>query len=429
MNISIVGTGYVGLSTGVGFSVKGNKVTCVDIIQKKVERINRGESPIYEPGLEEKLKDSLSRGLFKATSDMEKAIMFTDVTFISVGTPSKEDGSIDLKYIEEVSKQIGKVLKKKESYHVVIVKSTVVPGTTEDVVLKNIEKESGKKAGEHFGMCMNPEFLREGSAMEDFLNPDRVVIGELDSKSGDPVEKLYDNFDTKIIRTKIKVAEMIKYTANSLLATKISFSNEIGNICKRLGIDVYDVMEGVGTDKRISPLFLWAGAGYGGSCFPKDVEALISKANELGLKSELLEKTISVNKKQKSILVDMLTNKMDVKGKRIAILGLAFKPGSDDIREAPSIEIIRSLKEKGASVVVYDPKAAGNMKVIFPNIAYAQSSRDAISDADACLIVTEWSEFRNLTDDDFSKMNEKIIIEGRKALDPKKVKGFEGICW
>ncbi|MBN2042253.1 MAG: UDP-glucose/GDP-mannose dehydrogenase family protein [Candidatus Aenigmarchaeota archaeon] len=429
MNVSIVGTGYVGLSTGVGFSVKGNKVICVDILEDKLNRINRGDSPIYEPGLEEKLKDSLSRGLFKATTDLEKAVMFTDVTFVSVGTPSKEDGSIDLKFIEEVSRQIGRILKKKEGYHVVVVKSTVVPGTTEDVVLRNIEKESGKKAGEHFGICMNPEFLREGRAMEDFLKPDRIVIGELDKRSGDTVAKLYDNFDTKILRTNIKVAEMIKYTANSFLATKISFSNEIGNMCKKMGIDVYDVMAGVGLDKRISPLFLWAGAGFGGSCFPKDVQALVSKAKTLGTDPHLLEKTLSVNQRQKTMLVDMLENRMDVKGKRVAVLGLAFKPGSDDVREAPSIEIIRKLKEKGASVVVYDPKAAGNMKMFFPNIAYAQTSRDAINGADACLIVTEWSEFRNLTDYDFSKMKEKVIIEGRKALDPNKVHGFEGICW
>ncbi len=429
MNVSIVGTGYVGLSTGVGFSSKGNKVTCVDIIEEKVERINRGESPIYEPGLEEKLKDSISRGLFRATTDLGKALEFTEVTFVSVGTPSREDGSIDLSFIEKVSEQIGKALGEKDSYHVVVVKSTVVPGTTEDVVMKNLEKESGKKAGEDFGVCMNPEFLREGKAMEDFLNPDRVVIGELDSRSGDVLEKLYGNFDAEILRTKIKVAEMIKYTANSFLATKISFSNEIGNICKRMGIDVYDVMEGVGLDKRISPLFLWAGAGFGGSCFPKDVEALVSKARVLGAEPELLDRTLSVNKKQKTMMVRMLEEKTDLKGKRVAVLGLAFKPGSDDIREAPSAGIIGKLKEKGASVVAYDPKAAENMKRVFPDIEYAQSSREALEGADACLVVTEWDEFRNLTDVDFSGMKERIIIEGRKALDPDKVSGFEGICW
>ncbi|UCC91297.1 MAG: UDP-glucose/GDP-mannose dehydrogenase family protein, partial [Candidatus Aenigmatarchaeota archaeon] len=250
MNISIIGTGYVGLSTGVGFAVKGNEVVCVDIDKEKVEQINKGISPIYEPLLDDYLKKVLKEGKFRVTTDLREAIEGTEVSFISVGTPSREDGSIDLKYIEEVSKQIGEVLKGKNEYHVVVVKSTVVSGTTENVVLKNLEKFSGKKAGE-IGVCMNPEFLKEGKAMEDFLKPDRVVIGSIDKKSGDVIERLYKNFNAPILRTDLKTAEMIKYASNALLATKISFSNEIGNICKKLGIDVNEVMKGVGLDSRI----------------------------------------------------------------------------------------------------------------------------------------------------------------------------------
>ncbi len=429
MRISIIGTGYVGLSTGVGFAVKGNKVICADVVREKVDQINRGIPPIYEPGLEEKLKDVISRGLFRATTNLEHAVTYTDVSFISVGTPTSEDGSIDLRYVEEVSRQIGGILKNKGSYHVFVVKSTVVPGTTEDVVLKNLEEASGKKAGPDFGLCMNPEFLREGKALEDFLNPDRIVIGELDERSGNVVGSCYSNFNSRVLRTKIKVAEMIKYAANSFLATKISFTNEIGNVCKKLGIDVYDVMEGVGLDKRISPLFLWAGAGYGGSCFPKDVQALVSKARNLGADPHILEKTLHVNKLQKIKIVELLEKRMDVAGKRIAVLGLAFKPESDDIREAPSIDIIRKLREKGARIVAYDPKAMENFRKLFPDIEYADSAGKALLRADACLIVTEWDEFRNLTDEDFGNMANRVIIEGRKVLDPKKVTNFEGICW
>ena len=430
MHISIIGTGYVGLSTGVGFAVKGNEVICVDIDKEKVEKINNGISPIYEPLLEDYLKKLLKQKRFRATTDLKDAIEKTEVSFISVGTPSKEDGSIDLKYIIDASIQIGEVLKSKKEYHVIVVKSTVVPGTTENVVLKNIEKSSGKKVGKDFGLCMNPEFLREGKAMEDFLNPDRIVIGEFDKKSGDVVEKLYKNFQAPIFRTSIKTAEMVKYASNAFLALKISYANEIGNICKLLGIDVNEVMKGVGMDRRISPHFLNAGCGYGGSCFPKDVEALIRKAKELGYEPKLLEEAQELNKRQKVKLVEQLERKIgSVKNKTICVLGLAFKPDSDDIREASSIAIISKLLEKGAKVKVYDPKAMENMKKIFPQIEYASNAKKALEGSDACLIVTEWDEFKKLTDTDFGKMKNKIILEGRRVLDRKKVSNFDGICW
>ncbi|MCD6590544.1 MAG: UDP-glucose/GDP-mannose dehydrogenase family protein [Candidatus Aenigmarchaeota archaeon] len=430
MRISIIGTGYVGLSTGVGFAVKGNEVICVDVIPEKVNMINKGISPIYEPGMNEKLMEVLDKGLIEATSDLKKAVMATHISFISVGTPSREDGSIDLKYIKEVSKQIGEVLRNKEGYHVIVVKSTVVPGTTENVVIKNLEEHSGKKAGEDFGVCMNPEFLREGKALEDFLNPDRIVIGSIDKRSGDVLEELYKNFNAPILRTDLKTAEMIKYASNAFLATKISFANEIGNICKKLGIDVNEVMRGVGMDHRISPYFLNAGAGFGGSCFPKDVKALINKAIEVGYEPKLLEQTIKVNEKQKVKLVEQLKEKIgNLNGKTITVLGLAFKPNSDDIREAPAINIISKLLEKGAKVKAYDPKAVENMRKIFPNVLYADDMKSALKNSDACLIVTDWGEFKQLEDKDFDVMRNKVILEGRKVLDKNKVSNFDGICW
>ena len=429
MKISMIGTGYVGLSTGVGFAVKGNDVVCVDIDREKVEKINQGVSPIYEPLLEDYLKKVLKDGKFRATTDLKEAIEQTEVSFISVGTPSREDGSIDLKYIEEVSRQIGEVLKGKE-YHVVVVKSTVVSETTEKVVIPNLEKSSGKKASESFGVCMNPEFLKEGKAMEDFLKPDRVVIGSIDKKSGDVIERLYENFQAPILRTDLKTAEMIKYASNALLAAKVSFSNEIGNICKLLGINVNDVMRGVGLDSRISGKFLRAGCGYGGSCFPKDVDALIRKAKDLGYDPKLLREVHDLNLRQRVRLVEQLESRMgDLKDKTVCVLGLAFKPDSDDIREASSVFIISKLLEKGANVRAYDPKAITNMKKVFPDIEYPENAKEAIKDSDACLIVTEWKEFKNLSEKDFETMKNRIVIEGRKVLDRNKISGFDGICW
>ncbi|MEE9323211.1 MAG: UDP-glucose/GDP-mannose dehydrogenase family protein [Candidatus Aenigmarchaeota archaeon] len=430
MKISIIGTGYVGLSTGVGFAVKGNEVVCVDIDREKVEQVNKGNSPIYEPLLDDYLKKVLKEGKFRATTDLKNAVENSEVSFISVGTPSKEDGSIDLRFIEEVSRQIGEVLKGKKEYHVVVVKSTVVPETTEKVVIPNLEKSSGKKAGEDFGVCMNPEFLKEGKAMEDFLKPDRVVIGETDRRSGDVIEKLYGNFKAPALRTNLKTAEMIKYASNALLATKISFTNEVGNICKKLGIDVYDVMKGVGLDGRISPKFLNAGCGYGGSCFPKDVDALIGKGRETGYDPKLLQEVHDLNLRQKVVLVEQLEKKVgDLKDKTVCVLGLAFKPDSDDIREASSVPIISKLLEKGAKVKAYDPKAKDNMQKVFPDVEYAENAKEAIRDSDACLIVTEWKEFKDLSEKDFGAMKGKVILEGRRILDRNRVSGFDGICW
>lgn len=430
MNIAIIGTGYAGLSTGVGFASKGHNVICMDVDENKVDKIKAGISPIYEPGLEEAMKAVLKEDRLDATTSLEKAMKGSDVSFICVSTPSKKDGNIDLKFVEQVSKDMGRVLKGLEGYHVVAVKSTVVPETTERMVIPNLEEFSGKKAGQAFGVGVVPEFLREGSALKDVLEPDRIVIGELDKRSGDVLEKLHSEFDAPIIRTKLKVAELVKYASNAFLATKVSFSNEIGNIAKKLGVDVYEVMKGVGLDKRISPHFLRAGIGFGGSCFPKDVRALVHKSGILGYEARLLDEIIKLNQRQPHRLVDLLRKRTgSLKGKEIAVLGLAFKPETDDVREAPAIQVVSELLRYGARVRAYDPKASKNFKKIFPKIIYCSSPQEALKRADACLVLTEWPEFRELTNEDFSEMRDRIIIEGRKALNPNKVLGFEGICW
>ena len=386
--------------------------------------INSGKAPIYEENLEENLGKVLEKGLLTATTDLADAIEKTDISFICVGTPSNDDGSIDLKYVRQVSKDVGNIIRDKNKYHVFTIKSTVVPGTTEES-LKIIEDASGKRCGPDFGMCMTPEFLQEGKAMQDFFNPSRIVIGSFDERSLDMIKQLYKNTDAPIVECDLKTAEMIKYVSNSLLAAKISFSNEVGNICKKLAIDTYKVMEGVGLDSRINPKFLNSGCGFGGSCFPKDVKALIAKAKELGCTAKILDEIMNTNENQKTIVVDMLKDKMDIKGKTICLLGLAFKQDTDDIREAPSINVIKELLDAGAIVQAYDPKAEENMKEIYPSVTYAKSAADALKNADACIVLTEWKEFENLKNEDFHGIP---VIEGRKIL-KSSVENRDGICW
>jgi len=421
--ISIIGSGYVGLVTGIGLAELGNEVIFVDIDKNKIGLINSAEPPTYEKGLKELMQEDKER--YYATTDYYEAISKSEITFICVGTPSKEDGSIDLRYIESASRGIGEALANKEDFHVVVVKSTVIPGTTEDVVKPIIEKESGKKAFKDFGLAMNPEFLREGNAVEDFFNPDRIVIGVKDDKTKLILEELYRQFRCPKIFTDIRTAEMIKYVSNAFLATKISFANEIGNICKKLGVDVYKVFEGVGLDHRINPSFFRAGIGFGGSCFPKDVKALIRKAEELGEEPKILKAVIEVNEKQPLILVELLKKYvLNLRDKRIGILGLAFKPDTDDVRESRAIPIVEALIDKGAKIIAYDPKAMNNFAKIFPQIDYAKSAQEVIAKSDAVLIVTEWGEFEKL---DYS---DKIVIDGRrmeKAMNEAKI--YEGVCW
>jgi UDPglucose 6-dehydrogenase len=425
MNVAIIGTGYVGTVTGACFAELGHNVICVDIDSRKVDLINAGIPPIHEPGLAELLEKHAGTGLW-ATMDYNDAISSSDLTFICVGTPSDEDGRIDLSIVLSASESIGDALKlaDRDSHHVVVVKSTVVPGTTEDVVSPLIHARGER---ENVGIAMNPEFLREGKAVYDFMNPDKIVIGG-DPRSAEMVDRLYEKIPCKATLTDIRTAEMIKYANNSFLATKISFANEIGNICKRLGIDVYEVMSAIGKDFRISEQFLNAGAGFGGSCFPKDVKALIGKAEELGYEPHILRAVVRVNEEQPMRMIELLVKRTgDVRGRRIAVLGLAFKNDTDDIREARSIPVIRKLLGMGASVAAYDPLAAENMRGVFPDVEYCQSAADALKGADGCLIMTEWDEF-GLLDLEFDAMNEIVVIDGRRAVSLDRGV-YEGICW
>lgn len=421
--ISIVGSGYVGLVTGMGFVKHGNQVTFIDIDEHKIQSINENKPPIYEEGLEELMLEYKDN--YKATNDYRESIMDTEATFISVGTPTGDDGSIDLTYIKEVSKEIGKVLKDKNEFHVVVVKSTVIPGTTEDVVKPIVEEHSGKTAFTDFGLAMNPEFLREGVALNDFLNPDRIVIGALDDKTKAVLEKIYSTFQFNKFPCSIKTAEMIKYTANGFLATKISYANEIGNMCKKLGIDTKEVFDGVTLDHRIAPYAFKSGAGFGGSCFPKDVKALIKKAEGLGEEPRILNATISVNEHQPLKLINLLKKHVpELTGKAIGIGGLAFKPNSDDIRETRAIPIVKALQNEGAKIIAYDPLAMKHFKELFPNIEYTTSGQELLDKTDTIIIQTEWDEFEKL---DFTN---KIVIDGRLVDSARKTaKVYEGICW
>jgi len=421
MNIAIVGTGYVGLVTGACFAKLGHKVTCVDINREKVQKINDGIPPIFERGLEELL--SKYKNNITATTDYNTAITNSDLTFICVGTPTLKNGDLDLSFVKDSTISIAKVLKEKNKWHLVVVKSTVLPGTTKDVVLPLLEKHSGKKVGVDMGLGMNPEFLKEGVAIKDFLESDRIVIGYHDEKSLNTLKELYKNFNCPILETTLSAAEMIKYASNAFLATKISFINEIGNMCKKLGIDTYAVAEGIGLDKRIGRAFLDSGIGWGGSCFPKDVDALIAWAKENNEKTRIIESTREVNQQQPLKLITTLKKHIPkLQGKTIGILGLAFKPNTDDIRESRAIPIIDHLLKEGATVKAYDPEAMENFKKIYPRITYCSSASEVLN-SDAILITTKWDEFTELD------YRGKIAIDGRRIEQAKKAKTYEGVCW
>lgn len=440
MKISIIGSGYVGLVTGVGLASKGHKIFCVDIDKEKIEKINKGESPIYEKGLDDLLKKAIKKNLFKATENLEEAILGSEVTFIAVPTPSKDNSEIDLSFIKEAAKSIGKVLALKNNYHVVVVKSTVVPETSLKVVLPLIEKYSGKKIGE-FGLCMNPEFLREGSAVQDFTKPDRIVIGQIDEKSGDVVEKIYKNFKTDILRTSLNNAEIIKYTSNALLSTLISFSNEIANICERVpGADAYKVFESIYLDRRWNPLingkrinpniltYLKPGCGFGGSCFPKDVKALNAFSLNKKHNAKILSAVLKINKKQPIRMVQIAEKRLgNLKDKKIAVLGLSFKPDTDDTRESPAISVIDELSKRGALINVYDP-VVNNENVKPPlknlNFKFCDSIKAALKETHACLLLVDWKEFKAITPDILKKeMANPLIIDGRGFLSKKDFLG------
>ncbi|WP_292393391.1 UDP-glucose dehydrogenase family protein [Methanoculleus sp. UBA303] len=421
MKISIIGCGYVGAVTGACFAALGHEIVFVDLDPSKIAAINAGQAPIYEPGLGGLLQENSSR--IVATDDLADAVRRTEVTFICVGTPSRQDGSIDLTYVRSAAAGVGRVLRERSGGHTVVVKSTVLPGTTKDVVLPILEAESGKRAFVDFGLASNPEFLREGSALSDFFAPDRIVIGTCDDRSRRLLEELYSSIDCPKMITAIPVAEMIKYVSNAFLATKISFANEIGNICKQMEIDTAEVFRGVGMDHRINPAFFQSGIGFGGSCFPKDVRALIARAEEVGVEPKILKDVIEVNEEQPLQLLKLLkTHVPDLDRKTIGVLGLAFKPNTDDVRESRAIPIVETLLRNGATVLAYDPMAMGNFSKLYPQINYVPTAAAALA-ADAVLITTEWKEFESLS------YSGKIVIDGRRIERARDGSTYDGVCW
>lgn len=421
MKISIIGTGYVGAVTGACLAEIGYDIIFVGRDTKKLDLIQSGKSPIFEPGLDQLLEKNLTR--ITTTVDLPDAIRKTELTFVCVGTPSNDDGSINLDQIRDVSHMIGKNLASDDGYHTIIVKSTVLPGTTETLVIPLLEKESKKKAFVDFGVASNPEFLKEGTAVEDFFHTDRIVIGVNDQKTREVLEQLYKPLNAPIYTTTIRTSEMIKYTSNSFLATKISFANEIGNLCKKMGIDSYEVFRGVGLDSRINPHFFRSGIGFGGSCFPKDVRALIAHARTLGVEPQILHAVIETNEDQPAKMIELLKRHMDIAGKTIGVLGLAFKPDSDDVRESRAIPIIEALRKEKAKIIAFDPVATDNFRHLFPDISYAETAKDVLN-ADAVLIVTEWKEFETLD------YRGKTVIDGRRIGKARKEAAtYEGVCW
>ena len=439
--ISIIGTGYVGLISGVCFAEIGHKVICVDVDKNKVEKINKKTAPIYEKGLDELLDKHVGENLF-STTDLHSAVLETDYTFIAVGTPY-EDDYIDLSYIKNATKQIALAIKEKKEFHTVIVKSTVVPNTTIEVVKPIIEKFSGKKLNLDFGLAMNPEFLREGVAINDFMNPDRIVIGGCSEHTSKMVKSLYDfYFKNDYLLTDPTTAEMIKYTSNSLFATSISFANEISNLCLEIGVDNTEVEKGVHLDSRISPIingkrvypaltgYLQAGAGFGGSCFPKDVKALAAFGDYKNIKMHLLKSVIEVNKNQPKKIISIINNKIpEVSNKKnILILGAAFKEGTDDIRESPSVEVIKELLSLDFKISVYDPIASKNIQSKFgSDISIIKSLKKSIKNIDIIILMTMFEDFKDLPRLIESENPNVYFIDGRRKIDKHSIKNYFGI--
>jgi UDPglucose 6-dehydrogenase len=423
MKICIVGAGYVGLATGVMFGKLGHEVVVADIDASKVKLVNSGRLPFHEPPLEKELARAVRAKRLYASADTVKAVLKSRFLFLCVQTPSMSTGKIDVRPVKAAAATIGKALKKSDEYKVVVMKSTVVPTTTDSVLKPILEKFSGRKAGIDFGLCVNPEFLQEGTALKDSMNPSRVVIGAMDRKSGDMIARLYAPIKARKIRTDLRSAEMIKYASNAFLATKISYANEIANMCVRFGIDSAVVLKAAGMDPRIGELFLKPGLGFGGSCLPKDVRALKDCAASNGYISRLLAALLAINEDQPIEGVRLLESRLgDLRGKRVAVLGLAFKGGVDDTRETRAFPLITALLARGARVVAYDPMAMPNFIKLMPTIEYASSASECLSGADGCIIQADWSEFKGLGKKDYSKMKRAVVVDGRRFLDPEKVR-------
>ncbi len=436
MRISMIGSGYVGLVSGACFAQMGNNVTCVDIDDAKINKLQQGIVPIFEPGLEEMIQENIKQNTLHFTTDIDTAIASSTLAFIAVGTPMGEDGSADLQYVLAVAKTIGKAMQQ----HIVVVDKSTVPVGTADKVRETIQTElNSRKSKLTFDVVSNPEFLKEGAAIQDFMSPNRVVIGADNDKVMDLMHELYTPFMTKndrFIGMDIKSAEMTKYAANAMLATKISFMNEIANICEQVGADVNQVRHGIGSDNRIGYSFIYPGCGYGGSCFPKDVQALVKTAQNHGYNPRILEAVEAVNTDQKSVLAHKVIQRLgtDLAGKKFAVWGLAFKPETDDMRAAAAITIINMLTAHGADIVAYDPKARHEAETCYlkdnKKVSYVDSKYEALKNADAILLITEWQEFRSPDFDEIKKLLKyPLFFDGRNQFKQQRMEamGFEYI--
>jgi len=438
MNISVFGLGYVGCVSAACLAENGHKVMGVDINQNKIDIINSGKSPVVEKDIDKIIKEVTRTGKLISTTDALKAVHNSEISMICVGTPSKENGSLDLKYVKRVCAEIGAGLREKDNYHVVVVRSTMLPGSVEEEVIPTLEKTSGKKAEADFGVCMNPEFMREGSSVYDYYHPPMMVIGEVDKRSGDIVEQIYANIDAPVVRTSIKVAEMIKYVNNAFHGLKVCFANEIGNICKKLGIDSHQVMEIFCMDKKLnlSPYYLKPGFAFGGSCIPKDLRALLYKGQREDLRLPLLNSILDSNENQVKMGINLITK---TKKKKIGIFGFSFKPGTDDLRESPMVELIETLLGKGYKISIYDKNVSiakifgANKQYIekeIPHISSLMSSSidKILSDSEVLVIGNNSKEFEKIPE---LMREDQILIDLAKIVDGKNEtkSKYEGICW
>ncbi|WP_327053631.1 UDP-glucose 6-dehydrogenase AglM [Halomicrococcus gelatinilyticus] len=434
MKVSIVGSGYVGTTVAACLADSGHEVVNIDVDEDVVENLNDGLSSIHEPGLD-KLIEKHGGDQLRGTTDYG-AIRDTDVTFLALPTPSTDDGSIDLSVLKAGARSVGEALAEKDNYHLVVVKSTVIPGTAEDVLVPLLGDASNSIERRDFSIASNPEFLREGSAVTDFLDPDKIVFGtDGDERALDRLHDVYhpiiEETDAAVVETGRREAEMIKYANNAFLAAKISLINDIGNICKEFGVDAYDVADAMGLDDRIGERFLRSGVGWGGSCLPKDVAALCAAARTQDYEPALLHAAVEINERQPENMLALLDDHADVSDKRIAVLGLAFKPGTDDVRNSRAIPIIEGLRKRGAVVVAYDPVATENMRAQFPGIDYAKSATGALENSHGALVVTGWDEFTALSHE-FERMADPIVVDGRRVINPKVLPDgatYEGLTW
>lgn len=426
-SISVVGTGYVGLVTGTCLADFGNQVICIDVDEEKIATLEAGRIPFYEPGLEEMVKRNAAGGRLRFSTSLEEGVSQSDVIFIAVGTPSDKSGHADLSFVKNVAREIGSAM---NGYKVIVTKSTVPTGTGATVAA--LIRESQKEPHE-FGIVSNPEFLREGSAIEDFMRPDRIIIGTDSVRSMEIISEVYEPLyllETPIVKTNVATAEMIKYASNAFLATKISYINEIANICERMGADVGVVAQGMGLDKRIGPKFLHAGAGYGGSCFPKDTRALVYFGAKAGYHPKIVQAAIDINEERRDEMVEKIRGAIgaELEGKRIGMLGISFKPNTDDIREAPALEIAERLIARGATVQAFDPVSGDLARAAMPALKVVESILEAAEKADALVLMTEWNEFRDLDLAGIKEaMNKPVFIDCRNVYEPRKISdaGFQ----